>query len=504
MQLHLFLLCIFLYGTAQARVVRPPPLIQAVQGERMYFLQQLIKGGAEINAIDAWGRTAAHYAVLRNNLPALEFLLTHGADANLADNDGNAPLDVWPKHENEKILVLLHEAGAKSSHNTEVALQPPKDTAVSQPLNANKVAPSADKTKNSAQDLFQAAANNDRDSAERLLAAGADAAAPNAEGKVPFMVAIEAEHYALAAILLKAAVGINGRDDKSWSPLHWAVLSDDWDLVREFMRAGADITAGRTQNVFDVAKSMKSEAQLIEVFIAEQGVNATTGRYGSPMLIFAAERGHTEIVKFLIDAKANLNIKTNYGYTASMLAAKGGHTEIVKFLIEAEADMNITDNFGKTTLMYAAKNGGTEVARLLIENKGDMNITDDHYGETALVHAAKNGRTEIVRLLIAAKADVNIKANYGYTALMLAASGGHTEIVKFLIDAKTNLNIKTNYGHTALMLAAKGGYTEVVKFLIDAKANLNITDKKGESALDFAKKRKVQEMVDSLRAAQTK
>ena len=170
--------CILLHCTAQAKVVRTTPLIQAVQSGHMPLIRQLIRGGTEVNVIDAWGRTATHYAVSRDNQKALELLLSNGADANLADNDGNTPLDLWYKHENKEMLELLHAAGAK-------------------PL-----------------DLWQAAADNDRATAERLLTAGADAKAENDADKVPFEIAIEAEHYALAAILLKAAVGINGRDKK--------------------------------------------------------------------------------------------------------------------------------------------------------------------------------------------------------------------------------------------------------------------------------------------------
>ena len=109
--------------------------------------------------------------------------------------------DLWHVHENKAMLELLHAAGAK-------------------PL-----------------DLWQAAANNDRASAERLLAVGADAKAENDAGKVPFDIAVEAEHYALAAVLAKAAGGINGRDKKGWTPLHWAIFGDAWDLVRELIRS---------------------------------------------------------------------------------------------------------------------------------------------------------------------------------------------------------------------------------------------------------------------------
>ena len=384
--------CIFLHCTAQASVVRTTPLIQAVQGGHMPLIGQLIRGGTEVNAIDVLGRTATHYAVSRDNQEALKLLLDNGADANLADNDGNTPLDMWHEHKNEKMLALLHAAGAKPSF-TEAEEQ----QSVISPATNTEPLPE-DTTKNSIQDLWQAAANNDRLSAERLLTAGADAKAENDAGKVPFDIAVEAEHYALAAILLKAAVGINGRDRKSWSPLNWAIFGDAWDLVRELIREGADINVGRSQNAFDVATLMESEAKLIEVFIAEKGVDAIV-RDGWTTLIYASRYGYTQVVKFLIDNGADLNIKGKYGWTALMYAAREGHTEVIKLLIDNGADLNHKNNGGVTALIYAAREGHTEVVKFLVDNGADMNIKTK-YGDTALALATQYGNIEIVELLV--------------------------------------------------------------------------------------------------------
>ena len=356
----------------------------------MPLIGQLINGGAQVNAIDVWGRTAAHYAVSNNNLQALKFLLSSGAEANLTNNDGNTPFDLWHEHKNEEMLALLHAAGAK-------------------PL-----------------DLWQAAANNDRASAERLLAAGADAKAQNDAGKVPFDIAVEAEHCALAAILAKAAGGINGRDKKGWTPLHWAIVGDAWDLVREFIREGADLARGRGQYPFDVATLMESEAKLFEVFIAEKGVDgivgkfgekgvdARVGRNGETMLMLAARKMHTELVKLLIDNGADLNIKggSNYGYTALMYAVKEGNTEIAKLLLDNGADLNIKDSFGYTALMFAVREGNTEIVKLLLDNKADIS------GE------------------INYQKEVMYPADYKNNELMSAAEKGYTEIVELLIDNK--------------------------------------------------------------------
>ena len=96
--------------------------------------------------------------------------------------------------------------------------------------------------------------------------------------------------------------------------------------------------------------------------------------YGNNALMFAAARGHTEIVKALIAAHTNLNLQTSNGNTALMMAARNGHIEIVKELIDANADVNIQENDGYTALMLAAINGHIEIVKVLIIANADVNL----------------------------------------------------------------------------------------------------------------------------------
>ena len=88
----------------------------------------------------------------------------------------------------------------------------------------------------------------------------------------------------------------------------------------------------------------------------------------------AASAGHTEIVKILIDAGADVNAKTNpciivnstFGEdTALMQAAIEGHCEVIKMLIKAGADVNAKDALNQTALTKAGNFGQMEVAEIL-------------------------------------------------------------------------------------------------------------------------------------------
>jgi len=128
-----------------------------------------------------------------------------------------------------------------------------------------------------------------------------------------------------------------------------------------------------------------------------------TANNGRTALTYAARRGHTDAVRFLINAGANVNVRDNRGETALMYAAFSGHTDIARLLIQAGANVNATDTRGRTPLMAAALEGHTDIARLLIQAGANVNATDTR-GQPVLAYAWQRRHTDVLRLLIQAGA----------------------------------------------------------------------------------------------------
>ena len=86
-------------------------------------------------------------------------------------------------------------------------------------------------------------------------------------------------------------------------------------------------------------------------------------------LIQALKNGNLRAVQTALANGADVNAKliTSTGTTALMLAAQDGHTEIVKLLLEKGADVNVKTTTGITALWMASQNGHTEVVKLLLE-----------------------------------------------------------------------------------------------------------------------------------------
>jgi uncharacterized protein len=78
------------------------------------ILAALLDAGAKIADTDDDGNTALHLAVMANQLPAVSFLLAHGADANTPNLAGMRPLDLAGEWNNALISQLI-AAGAERS-----------------------------------------------------------------------------------------------------------------------------------------------------------------------------------------------------------------------------------------------------------------------------------------------------------------------------------------------------------------------------------------------------
>lgn len=131
--------------------------------------------------------------------------------------------------------------------------------------------------------------------------------------------------------------------------------------------------------------ALDGETETIKSLLAQGvSINAADER-GWTALRGAVYVENAQVVKFLLDNKADPNIRTkDDGTTALHQAALGDDIEIVKALLKAGADPNIRDSFsGMTPLMEAAGLGNVTATQLMIENKADVNVYDK-WGETVL------------------------------------------------------------------------------------------------------------------------
>ncbi len=190
----------------------------------------------------------------------------------------------------------------------------------------------------------------------------------------------------------------------------------------------------------------------------------------------AAEKGDLSAIKMLLQKNPKLviarDMKRTPGNTPLHFAASGDHTEVIEYLIEKGADVNMKSYFGMTPLHVAAQNGQQKVTELLIK-KGAAIHVKDRSRHTPVFYAAFRGYTKVVELLLSKRMDIHVKGKNDMTLLHSAASGGHLILTRHLIEKGMDVNASNAFGRTPLHFAASGGHKAVVELLLDRGSDIN-------------------------------
>ncbi|MEM6572171.1 MAG: ankyrin repeat domain-containing protein, partial [Planctomycetota bacterium] len=231
---------------------------------------------------------------------------------------------------------------------------------------------------------------------------------------------------------------------------------------------------------------------------------------GDQVLLAAAERGETELVRMLLGGGTPTTVRdrrrATIGWTPLMLAVVGGHTDAVSLLLEAGADVDATDDpdreneatvrdlartttaddiaarelpLGRTALHLAVLHGYPEITRGLL-NAGCSVDVDDYLGERPLMAAAQSGTMELARLLLERGADVDARDVRGCGPLERAAMMGHSDMVGRLVEGGVTIDSRDTEGRTPLMYAVGGAHYDSARLLLEAGA-----DPKSEATSGF-------------------
>lgn len=189
-------------------------------------------------------------------------------------------------------------------------------------------------------------------------------------------------------------------------------------------------------------------------------------------LIIAARNGNLDVVEILlsygadIEARGIVKIDDEVldGLTPLWGATTAGHIDVLKLLIEKKAEVDGKLRTGSTPLRCAAYNGRLDIVSYLVENGADVNACKND--ETSpLFPACSNGHTNVVEFLIKHGANVNVQDKNGNTALHDAAKQGHNKIANKLLSHGA-LQLQNVHGLTPLLLASNNCKIELVEYFI--------------------------------------
>ena len=418
-----------------------PSLIGAVKSGDAAAVRALLQQKVDVNAAEADGATALHWASYRDDVAAADALLRAGAHVN-ATND----------------------LGATA--------------------------------------LWMASMNGSAAMVRRLLDAGANPNAALPSGETPVMVASRSGHANVVQLLVDKKADVNLRASRHQTALMWAVAQKHPDVVAILLAHGADVKA-RSETWTNV-EAVPPHGQLeynraiphggdsALMFAARAGDLASAkllvaagasvndkDAWGVSPLVLAAHSGFESLVDFLIEAGADVNaadagfaalheaiLRRNEHMVAALLAhGANPNTPLQTWTPERRSseDFNFAPALvGATPFWLAARFAEPGVMRLLVTKGADPKfvLRNEYY-----VNDLNDRRTQATTALMAA---LGIG---GGRAWVRPAAGEHEalilESVKLAFELGVDVNAANTDGRTALDVARRFTLESVAKFLVE-------------------------------------
>jgi ankyrin repeat protein len=472
------------------------PLIEAVKKQDVQAVRTLLKQQLNINAAEADGFTALHWAAQRNDVQLVELLLGAGANAKASTRYNITPLYLAAVNGNAATIERLLKAGADPNGTSQEGQTMLMTAALSGKADAVRLLLTRGASVDTKEPyrgqtaLMWAAAEGNTAAADVLIEAGADLKLKSTGGLTPLLFAVRNAHTETAVALLKRGANVNDVATDGSSALSIAAVNAYFELAAVLLdhganpnlpdprgsplhtvawlrKPGADGAAGVGNTPVGTPQQVGSVTPIqLARKLLERGANPNTrvewneprfgkeggtarnppnirlGRHlisyrGATPFYVAAKNGDVELMRLLVEFKADPKIPTLTGVTPLMVAAgldtwegetPGPYTgvpeaerlEAVKLAVALGNDINARAHFGdypmegdvEYTLLYYPHN----IDKLL-----DLGVGDTRWnGSTPLIGAIMSNQPSIVQYLIDQGADVTVKTTLGWTPLNVA------------------------------------------------------------------------------------
>jgi len=364
------------------------------------------------------------------------------------------------------------------------------------------------------------------EAAELLIKLGANVNVRQEDGGTPLHIAVTLGRVELTKLLIDNGADVNAKNRGGakpasglylpWGMLRFMIGMFDIKLKQEEVDAGRKVIAELLKTIpstetQDVDKDVWDAAFVGDLKKVEKAikdglsVNASNPESGDPLIFTASLMGHTDIIAYLLEKDADVNVRKHDGNTPLHAAAFLGRTEAVKLLLKHGADANARNNDGGSAMDSATLDWGitefilglmqldVDETEIKAERKKVVKLLSDHIKNNPsqshnLWKAAANGDLSAIKKALENGADLSeLDQQFGIDPLGWAALNGETEAAKLLLEKGAKINNRHKDGSTALHAAAFLGRTETVKLLIEKGADINLKKDDGMTPLSVTK-----------------
>ncbi|MYH39602.1 MAG: hypothetical protein F4154_01200 [Candidatus Dadabacteria bacterium] len=330
-------------------------------------MKDLNSASTYIDSRDEDGSTLLHIASLACNLESVKLFIAAGADVNAVDKSGFTPLHDAIREGISEITRNADEGDPEARKNLAVMIAEDVDPKIAREGNMEAV--------------------------KLFIAAGADVNARDGSGGTPLHYTWRQGKTEAVKVLIAAGADINARDEAGQTPLYVAVGFQSFEAIKTLIAAGADVNAKDKYGYTPLDTGLRQgiTADIVKILIAGgANVNSLSG------VVYKSTPLH-----IAVSPVYQISPVTSHGRSSSDSA------EILKTLIAAGADINVKDSDGKTPLHHAVVFNDPSIVKILVDAGADVYVKDKggffSSGKTPLQIARSKASAEVVKVLEAAE-----------------------------------------------------------------------------------------------------
>jgi ankyrin repeat protein len=328
--------------------------------------------------------TPLHHCAQRGAVEVMKMLLTAPTpqlDINAIEITGKNPAMLAAYYNQAETLILLAEAGVnlkqqdETGHNIiHIAAQENSMRVMKVLLNPKwgiDINQTTDKKKHFGNTAVCITAIKDNwEILEWLIAAKADINLQRTDGYAPLHMAAQQGSSKVMAILLKSNININSLTSRGTAACI-ASSQNQVDVLKFLIKAKADLNISTSffspLHIAAVNGSVEAMESLLE---EKDKINLNlTVKDGITAVYLAVQENKIKILNLLIKAGASIFLSRENGLSPLHVAACMGHLEIVKILLENKADPYQKTKAGETALMLAKSTQKYHIVSFFSEEK---------------------------------------------------------------------------------------------------------------------------------------
>jgi len=504
------------------------PLDIALNSRQLNIAKTLKDHKADLNKLDKNGQSFVFKAVQRGDVEACEFLAANGASMSYINSStGDTLLHILASSDTSESLLQwatkyidqfdLNIVDKKSRTPLMVTLEKQNvvffELLIQQPnLDVNiKNATGKTPLEVALLDL------HNLDFAEKLVNHGADLNVIDAKKRTLLHKAVSADNFAVVQFLAEKKANVNSTDENNATPLHFylskllasaSFTPEQADILKLLIISEADLSIKeKSSGMTPIHIAVQRDAKVLQVLLdsAPQGLPLdVVDELGRTPLWCALEANKFPAAQLLLKAGANINEKTPEGTPILIKAIESKRDDIIRFLLDNKADAGVTSSNGADCLRLAVSQGLTSTVDHLCKLGAQLDSPDPETKLPPIWTALTRDDYATASVLIANGCDVegyapNSENSCLETMLLRAVDMNDQKAAVFLIKNGCNVNATRkpldenapspdiDFKQTALHMSVQWCLKDVTAALVaNSNCKIDAQDSDGRAAVHFA------------------